>query len=161
MIDTPRRMGVPDRIAIPAPVAGANWSFTNDHGELIIVRSASFVFTTSAVVANRVVGLTLSNGEVIWLRTSTGLAQAASLVIGYCAFGSGSSAAISPAGVSIPWRDDGVLIRQGHVLASVTAAIDPGDTYTAIILDVVRLSPDYPYGGAPYRVGYSAEVEPT
>lgn len=156
---TPHKLPVPDRIRVTTPAAGANFTFTNSDGGLLLVRSVSFVFTTSAAVANRFVGLTVSADVDTWLRTSAGIAQAASLAVGYSAFGSANSAAVSTAGVCLPWRDEGVLLRQGHVLASVTAAIDAADQYSGIVLDVLRYLPDYLYQSGPYLAAYNLSGE--
>lgn len=155
---TPHNLPAHDRIRVTAPAAGANWSFTNTDGGILILRAVTFLFTTSAVAANRIVGLKVTTDQDTWLNTSTGLAQIASLAVPYSAFAGSESAAISTAGVALPWRDDGVLIGRGDTIASVTAAIDVGDQYSAIVMDVLRYLPDYPYAAQPYREGYNMNV---
>lgn len=155
---TPHRLPTPDRIRVPNPAAGANFSFTNTDGGILLVRAVTFLLTTSAAVANRVVGLNVAIDGLTWLATSTGLAQAASLTVPYTAFCATSSPAVSVAGVCLPWRDSGVLLRQGHVLSSVTAAIDVADQYSAIVLDVLRYLPDYPYAAQPFLAGYELDT---
>lgn len=157
----PHRLPVPDRIRVNNPAAGANFSFTNTDGGLLLVRAVTFLLTTSAAVANRIVGLSVAIDGTTWLATSTGLAQAASLAVPYSAFCTASSPAITVAGVNLPWKDDGVLLRQGHVLSSVTAAIDVADQYSAIVLDVLRYLPDYPYAAQPYPTGYGIDTQET
>ena len=159
LMPTRRQFGVPDLIDVATPAAGANWTFTNDRGELILVRAVNFVLVTSAVAANRVVGLRVVADTRVRLRTAAGPSHVASLTIGYCAFCAAGSTVASVAGVSIPWRDDGVLLRPGDVLASVTAAIDAGDQYSAIALDVMRYSPEYPGPYGPVPGDYTIQQE--
>ena len=155
---TPHNFPAPDRIVVPNPAPGANFTFTNTDGGLLIVRSVAFTLTTSVAVANRVAGLAVAIDGKTVISTSAGAAQVASLVVPYSAFGNGATPTATVAGVAIPWRDDGVLIRQGFTLSSVTAAIDAADQYSAIVLDVLRYLPDYPYAAGPYRAGYTIET---
>lgn len=155
---TPHNMPIPDRIRVATPAPGANWAFTNADGGLLIIRAVSFLLTASAVAGNRVVGLQISIDGLPWLTTSIGQAQIASTAVPYCAFSSGASPTTALAGTVLPWRDDGVLIGRGHTLASLTTAIDAGDQYSAIVLDVLRYAPDYPYAAQPYRSGYTIDI---
>lgn len=137
------KLPIPDQIVVTPPAAGSDWSFTNSDGGLLLVRAATFTLTTSAAVANRVVALQVANDSRVYLRTSNGQAQAASLARIYCAFAPVASAADNAGVDLIPWRNDGVLLGRGHKLSSVTALIDVADAYTAIVLDVLRYLPSY------------------
>lgn len=139
----PRNLPVPDRIRVTPPAAGAEWTFTNADGGLILVRSVLYQLVTSAVVANRVTGLTVNIDGAPWLRTTANTAQVASLTRTYCAFGSASLTADNAIAVVMPWRDNGVLLRQGHSIGSVSLLLDAGDQYSGIVLDVLRYLPTY------------------
>jgi len=133
-----------DRIALANPAAGAVWSFTNDKGELLLVRYVTFTLVTDANVANRTVGLTATAGADVWFRSGAVTTQAASLTRNYCAMPAVGASGDSAAAITLPWPGDGLLLRQGHVLAATLAAVQAGDQFSAIVLDVLRLTPSYP-----------------
>lgn len=149
-----RKLPTPDRIRVPNPTPGANFSFTNDKGELILVRSVAFQLVTSAVVATRLVTVTVSVDGLTWWLTSNTLGQAASLTRTWSGWGTQTSSVDSAGGNMFPWRDSGVLLRQGHVLASVITAIDVGDQLSNVVLDVLRFSPEYDQFRPPYVGDY-------
>ena len=151
----PRNLPIPDRIKVLTPAVGADWVFTNQDGGLILVRSVLYQLGTSAVVANRVTGLTVNVDGAPWLRTTANTSQVASLTRTYCAFGSASFTVDNGIVVILPWREDGVLLRQGHTLGSVSLALDAGDQYTGIQLDVLRFLPTYDNPQEPYVGGYA------
>jgi hypothetical protein len=135
---------VPDRIVVPAPVAGSVWSFVNDRGELLLVRYVTFTLTTDANVANRTVGVTATAGGDVWFRSGAIATQAASLARNYCGMPAIGASGDSAAAITLPWPGDGLLLRQGHVLAATLANVQVGDAFTAIVLDALRLTPSYP-----------------
>lgn len=150
---------VPDRIAVPNPAAGSVWSFTNDKGELVMVRYVTFTLATDANVANRTVGLTATAGNDVWFRSGAIATQAATLTRNYCGMPAIGASGDSAAAITLPWPGDGLLLRQGHVLAATLASIQAGDAFTAIVLDVLRLTPSYPTRLEPMPGMYQRQIE--
>lgn len=150
-----RKLPTPDRIRVPNPAAGTNWSFANDKGELLLVRSVSFQLVTSAVVATRLITVTVAIDSLVWWLTSNTLGQAASLTRTWSGWGTQTSSADNANGNMFPWRDSGVLLRQGHVIASAITALDAGDQLSNITLDALRFSPEYEQFRPPYVGDYA------
>lgn len=150
-----RKLPTPDRVRVPNPAAGFNWSFTSDKGELILVRSVAFQLQTSAVVATRLITVTAAVDGLVWWLTSNTLGQATTLTRTWSGWGTQQSTADNANGNMFPWRDGGVLLRQGHVLASAITLLDAGDQLSNITLDVLRFSPEYEQFRPPYVGDYT------
>lgn len=138
---SPKYQPMRDRIIVPTPAVGTNWSFNNDHGEHLLVRSVLFTLVTSAVVATRVVGMQIAADTTVWYKTAAATGQVASLTRSYMAIPNGTAGGDSAAAIMMAWSQDGVLIPPGHVLSATTVALDVGDQYSAVVLDVYRFSP--------------------
>jgi hypothetical protein len=144
MMKWPDKAPVVRRIAVPAPAAGANWSRRSDQGGLWLVRGLTFVFTTSAVVATRSVGIQLVEGDDTRFVTASATGQVTTLIRRYTAYSASPPGADSTSAILIGWPADGLIMPVGTVLSSVTTNIDAGDTYTAIVLDVVEYPATFP-----------------
>jgi len=114
----------------PDPAAGSQITFTAPDD--LVVHSLIFSFTTSATVANRLVGLTADDGTTIWWRGQPSISnQAASLTFIYTAW---EGAVLSPTsfGVQMPLPINGLRLRKNDRIVTVCTAFDAGDNYTAM-----------------------------
>lgn len=123
-------------VPLAQPAVGNDWSFVCPAGiyEILSVRG---ILTTSAVVANRNVGLNIiaAAGQTLFQMFCSAL-QAASISGRYSfapglASGSVISAAIQAETLGVPLP---AIIRTGDQIQSVTLALDPGDQWSAIIV---------------------------
>jgi hypothetical protein len=135
-----QNISVPRVIKIANPAAGGEIVVTPTGRGAWKILSMLLTLTTSAVVANRAVRLEATDTSQPYFRTDADAVQAASLTGLYSAF-AGASGAVGASGVAgIAWPTDGLLLPQGHSLATITTAIDVGDQYSAIGLLVIELA---------------------
>jgi hypothetical protein len=120
------------------PAAGQEFSFTAD--EDMIVWSLAFTLVTSAAAPVRIITLKADDGTDVYFRGVFAAAgQAANLTVNYSAWsGAGTS------GVSInAWTGQlpagGLHMRKGDRLQSFTQALDAGDNFSAVVLEVERI----------------------
>lgn len=104
-----------------------------------IVQSIAFLFTSSAVVANREVTLVVDDGTTVFARYGAPAVQAASLANNYSGFTGSPGAGASGNYVPLPFQDGGIYLEPGYRLRTITQNLDAGDAYTAIGLRVVEL----------------------
>lgn len=149
-----RKLPTPDLIGIANPAAGSVFTFTNDKGELILVRGVTFTLTASAVVVNRFVGLQVTADTKTVIKVGSMVAQTNGNTRSYCAYTGTQSTADAPGGIVLPWRDSGILLRQGYQLAATVVGMDAGDLITGVVLDVLRFSPEYERFRPPYVGDY-------
>jgi hypothetical protein len=120
---------------IPNPPAGANFAFTLP--EDLIVVSVGLRLVTSAVVANRIMGLTCEDnaGAIFW-RCEVNFSQVASSTTDYALYaGGGFDGRLLNAVVDAPMLPaTGLVIPQGSVLRSAIAALDAGDQVSAVTI---------------------------
>lgn len=135
---------VRDKVRVTIPAAGAEWLFTNDHGEILMVQTVIFTLVTSATVASRQSSIDAKAGELTWFSTAPNTTQAASLTRQYCAFPGAAFGLDNAQNIAVPWPTDGLVLYQGHTLGSSTTAIQAADQYSAIVLDVIRFTPTLP-----------------
>jgi hypothetical protein len=125
-----------DVVYRPVPVAdpsvGAEFSITPRNCAGWLIRHLKFLFTTSAVAANRAPMLTVDDGTNVYARFVPAANQAASLAVTYAANPGSSRGSATGTGTAIDWPTDGLWLPQGHVLRSVTDARDGGDQFSAI-----------------------------
>lgn len=124
--------GVHRVLDVPAPVAGAEWSFTVPSLGWLRIRSIVATLTTSAVVANRVAGFTLSDPDRVAYAASSNLALPASSAqrIVYMP-GTGSGGLVGAGGtLLVPLPD--LIVPVGYVLKSFTGLIDVADQYSNV-----------------------------
>jgi hypothetical protein len=134
----------PQRVA--APAVGQEFVLRPTGQGGILVQSITFTLTTSAVVANRIPTLVLSDGTDTILRFQAPTALAASLVATWQAY-DGAFPNAGAAGITtLGWPNQGLWIPQGYSLTSVTVGLDgAGDQYSGIIAFVQEFTsgPDY------------------
>lgn len=155
MTDPQRRLPMHELFAVPQPAVGTNFSFTNDKGQLMLVRAVIFTLVTSAAVANRFAGLKITAAEKTMLQVGSMVAQTTGLTRTYSAYTGTQSTADSPAGIVFPWRDSGILLEQGYTLASNITALDVADQVSGVFLDLLRFNPDNIAGRRAYVGDYA------
>jgi len=112
------------------PAAGSECSDTVPAGARWRLHAWTVSLVTSAVVANRSVGLTIDDGANILFQNSDGFSQTASLTVRHC-FGEALGNFGNP-GVSVVGMLPGVmLLIAGWRIRTVTQAIDAGDNFGA------------------------------
>src|SRR5689334_22594222 len=126
---------------IPAatPAAGGEVAFLNNTGNVLRVQSVTFQLVTSAVAGNRSVSLAADDGTSTYWRSVASGVQAASLTQRYSA---GIGAALGGSGTIVQMIElpqTGVLLYPGHVLRTLTGALDVGDQYGAITVQAEEL----------------------
>lgn len=139
----------PRRQLVTQPAAGASWTQLNDSGGLWLVRGLVFVLATSAVVATRVPEVRAAAGTDVWFATPALTGQGASLTTRFSAFPGSPAAGTIGFTSTLPWPTDGLMLPPGHILSVVTTAIDAGDQYSAIFLDLVEYPETLPDNVAP------------
>lgn len=117
------------------PAAGANLSFLVPINAFIIPLSIDFLFTTSAVVATRIVSVSGYDGSDRFQVTKSQNSQAASAAWSYH-FSVNIGGAIGLAGTS---EQNGVisypmLLRQGDSLITNIVNIDAGDQISNVVI---------------------------
>lgn len=129
-------------VQVTNPAAGADWGATVPAGKYWIVRACTFLFSTSATVANRLVRLILyaADGTTPIFVSDQGTAQAASQANSRYSAGQGlgSQGTTNPRTITLP----SIVLAPGCKIGTSTALIDAGDTYTAINLWVDEVDSD-------------------
>lgn len=106
------------------PVAGGTW------WRVLLLRAQ---LVTSAVVANRLPVLAITDGEVPLYELPAPAVQAASLTTRYSwAIAGPDRSALAPAGPIVTQALPDVILPVGGRLTIATTAIDAGDTWTLI-----------------------------
>jgi hypothetical protein len=127
-------------LPVAAPAAGAEWSAKVPAGEIWRVLSVRALLTTSAVVANRVPALVVADASRTLLTLGAGVNQAAGLAQLYqWAKRLGATLTGQPA-VSIANALPELVIPEGGSIGSLTAALDAGDQYSGVVLELEQWS---------------------
>jgi hypothetical protein len=123
-------------VQIPNPVAGSEFIIRAPGEGFWRIMSLAFTLTTDANAANRAASLTADDGTSVYFSTDATAFQAASGARGYSAW-EGSTGVTAISGDQIlgfPTR--GLWLPTGHSLRSSTTAIQVGDQYSAINVQV-------------------------
>jgi hypothetical protein len=128
--------GVPFTLAIPAPAAGADWTFVPSQTDRTLLLAIASTLTTSATAANRRPALELvdQSGLVYWSADAV-FPQVASLAVTYSwARGAGAPPAAAEVtgqriALPLPWA----RLQPGDTIKSVTAAIAGTDQWSQIV----------------------------
>lgn len=131
--------GVRRPVAVPAPAAGADWSVKVPGGRLWRLLGGQALFTASAAVANRLLGVQVTaSGALVQANQSTFAVVAAATPT--AVYQSGT--ALSPAnadGTLVPVTFIPQWLEGGDQIGSLTGAIQAGDQYSAITLVIEEL----------------------
>jgi hypothetical protein len=119
------------------PAAGGEIVYTAD--EDMIIHSVYFVLTTSAVVANRQVGLWADDGNAanLFFRSGSTYTHTAGTGVAYC-FSEGAPITVLSGMVLGFLPALGLRLRKGDRIRTVTVAFDPGDNYSAMTIQAER-----------------------
>jgi hypothetical protein len=119
------------------PAAGGEIVYTAD--EDMTIHSVSFTFATSAVVANRQVGLIADDGNPanIFFRSIASGTHPASQTSGYCAF-EGAVPGVGGGLYAFSLPALGLKLRKGDRIRTNTVGLDPGDNLTAMMIQAER-----------------------
>lgn len=124
----------PIRVLLSAdPAAGAELTYTAPFD--MIIHSLRFTFVTSATVANRFPSLVADDGTNQFFRFRDAGARTAGATYEYC-FSEGNFSNSIDAGFPLPAQ--GLRLRKGDRLRSVTTNIDAGDNYGPLILQITE-----------------------
>lgn len=113
-----------------APGAGAEWVQNPPPNTRIRLISVSFLFATSATVANRFITLAIKDGVGVFLQIPILPAQVAGTTVQY-EFADSICALNNTNGIVATASPSNLFIPAGFQLASVTQNIQAGDTYAA------------------------------
>jgi len=128
----------------PTPAAGADFTIKPVGQGGILVKTVRFTFTADAVVGNRSIRLLATDGTTVWWETDLPALVAALGVVPVSLF-DGATPGVAASGlVTLALPLGGLWLPQGHSLVSLTAGIDPGDTYSGLAGLVYEL-PSGPY----------------
>jgi hypothetical protein len=123
---------------VPTPAAGAEWSVVVPNGSVWDVLTARAVLNTSAVVANRNVRVTVSDGTTELGRVGAAVAQPASIV-GVHSFGLQDAPDFAGAGgLTFNHPLPATRVVGNGVIASLTQNLDVGDQWSGIALQVME-----------------------
>lgn len=131
--------GVPKTYTITQPAAGAEFTRTVPGEGAWYIQAIRFTFVTSAVVATRVVQISITDGQLEYARVLSTAGQGASTTGQYTFAPYVSAATQGAAGFSALLPFPVLLLDPGSVLTTVTAAIDVGDQYSSIRMRVFEL----------------------
>lgn len=126
--------GIQERISVPAPGAGSEWKYTVPGGYWLRLVAGASLFTTSAVVASRVVTADLTDGNSRLFTAFSTQNQAAgnacrvSYTMSFTPQGQTNTNAFTTLAFPYMW------LPSGYTIQSRTVNIDVGDTYTLIEL---------------------------
>jgi len=130
----PSYTGVPalEVVAVPAPGAGNEISFTQPGGTRSRIIGGSFIFTTSAAVANRTVTLQVNDisGAITWVTSRT--VQAAGVARTYWLWTGDNMPADAAPNFFLPIPADAYGDELNVI--SITTNIDVADAFTAVTL---------------------------
>lgn len=140
----PNAQPITRRIPVPSPGANAEFSVVNDHGGNWLVRGLTFTLLTDANVASRSTLLRVAADVDVWFATTAAFTQTAGATVRYAACQGSQATAGNGGAVMFTWPTNGLLMPLGHVLSTVTASRQVGDTYAGIFLDVLEFPETYP-----------------
>lgn len=125
-------------VKVRTPAAGANWSLTVPGGKRWWIDTLSYRLTTSAVVANRLSAVTVTDGTTeVW--RGGPLAQFGASTAHYICGADGFTGNTGTAFVlASPFQTPRFWLEAGYVIAVVTYLLDAADQYNTINLLVTE-----------------------
>lgn len=127
-----RQAGIPRRILIQQPAAGADWSYKHGGPSWLVLRAVTWQLVTSATVATRASRLQVKFGTDLVAQYAPGATQAASLTVVYTASDCGLSSG-DPATIMVGLNSQ-LILADNMTLASNTVSIQVADQYSAIAI---------------------------
>jgi hypothetical protein len=126
-------------VRLANPTVGTEFILTAPGQGIWRVISVTFQLVTSAVVANRRVGLIADDSTDTWFATVAAADQTATQTSTYCAFTGAAAGSATPGIARFPLPIDGLILWPGNRLRSSTTALDIGDQYQSIRAQVEEL----------------------
>lgn len=127
-----QQAGIPRRILIQQPSAGADWTYKHGGPSWLVIRSVTWQLVTAVTVATRASRLQLKFGTDLVAQYAPGATQAASLTVVYTASDCGLSSG-DPATIMVGLNSQ-LILADNMSLASNTTSIQAGDQYSAIAI---------------------------
>jgi hypothetical protein len=126
-------------VPIASPAAGADFTITTPGESTWSVLSIAATLTTSAVVANRVPVLRMTDGSSVLWRVPALVAVTASLTtqVSWVAELGYQQAALSGGALTVGLPP--MYLQPGNIVALTTSALDVGDTWTNIVVQVAEV----------------------
>lgn len=153
--DRPRYNYVP----IADPAAGTNYVIKNTGvGDWLIV-SMAFLFTTSAVVAQRIVEFNVDNGGNPYMRFGNSQGAPAGIAFHYTGFCGSNSIAANGRYTPMDFPQQGVLLPYGWTLRTSIQNLDVGDQLSQLVMQVLELptGPEVGYMVTPPLFAFQGE----
>lgn len=127
-----RIAGIPRRILVVQPLAGAEWLYKHGGPSWLVVRTVTWQLVTAVAAATRASRLALKFGTDLVAQLPPGATQAASLTVVYTASDCGlTSGDPATASVALP---NSVILADNMSIGSNTANIQAADQYSAIAI---------------------------
>ena len=135
-------VGWQERVLLPDPAVGAQWSYTVDGRYFERLVAVRFRFMTSAVVATRFPEVTLqdNNGTIV-TAVQAGWTVAAGATVHPNLLTGAPVAAIANNGETFGYLPD-LLVPPGWSWVSSVGAMDAGDAFSQVVLLVQRFPND-------------------
>jgi hypothetical protein len=124
--------GIPRRILVSQPVAGAEWLYKHNGPSWLVLRAVTWQLVTSAVAGARAARLQLKFGTDLVAQFPPGATQAASLTVVYTASDCGLTSG-DPATLLVGLSNSVILTDNMSVGSNRTNG-DVGDQYSAITI---------------------------
>lgn len=137
--DSKAMRGVRRPMPVPSPAAGAEWSVKVPGGRMWRILGGQALFTASAAVANRLLGLQVTaSGALVYVNQSTFAVVAAATPFAVYQPGTALSPAVED-GTAVPIPFVPQWLEQGDTFGSLTGALQAADQYSAITLVIEEL----------------------
>lgn len=140
------RTPYPDRVSVPSPGAGSDWTFTANRGGGAFIRGMVATLQTSFAAGTRFVRFAATAGNDVYFESEDVSGHLTSTARRYSAFPGSRARTFAVSGFTVDWPTDGLWIPTGCTLSSVTTAMDVGDVWLSVILDMIwfpATTPDY------------------
>jgi hypothetical protein len=124
--------GLPKRILVTQPAAGAEWLYKHTGPSWILLRAITWKLVTSAVVATRASRLQLKFGTDLVAQFPPGGTQAASLTVQYTASDCGLTSGDST--TQLVGLSNSIILGDNMSVGSLTALIDVADQYSGVAI---------------------------
>lgn len=112
--------------------AGVDWELRAPGNAWLRVISLVATLTTDATVIDRRVRLVAGDGSNRWFTSISSAAQAAGATVEYGAYVGADTGGSATLALTLPLPTEGLLLRPGHRLQSLTANLQAGDAWTLI-----------------------------
>lgn len=127
-------VGILQTLKVTTPAAGAEWTFTLPGGYYYRLLGGSALFTTSAAVANRTVGIQMTDGVNLLASGIVAVAFTASLAVQVTYAPSGAGGGILGTKPAVNIGPPNLWLQGNWVVQSITSNIDVADAYTKVLL---------------------------